>query len=266
MRRRQLAELEDQPWLPQVLRDCITDMLRAVVEPAASLSPIRGHLRRLLDAGETENFVDLCSGGGGPMLALRRAMEADTGRPIRLVLTDKYPNMRAFQAASALEPDRVSYLEVPVDARSVPADLAGARTLFNALHHFEPDEARAILADAARRRMPIAAFEGTDRTLLTLLTVAHAPIGVFLGTPFMRPFRASRLVFTYLIPIVPFLVLWDGLLSCLRAYSLEELHELVEAIGVDDWTWEIGRVRIRWTPWFLTYVVGYPARGGPRNA
>ena len=260
MRRAQLAELEDQQWLPQLLRDCITDLLRAVEEPAASLSPIHDHLRRLLEAGQTDVFVDLCSGSGGPMLVLRRAIEIDTGQPVRLILTDKYPNLPAFEAASALEADRVSYRTAAVDARSVPPDLSGARTLFNALHHFRPDAARAILADAARSRTPIGAFDGTDRTLPSLLAIVVSPLMVLLGTPFLRPFRISRIVLTYVIPVIPVLALWDGLVSCFRSYSPGELQELVKEIAAEGWTWEIGRVPFRRTPWYLTYVLGYPTR------
>ena len=33
------------------------------------------------------------------------------------------------------------------------------------------------------------------------------------ATPFVRPFRWSRLLFTYVIPLIPLLVLFDGTVS-----------------------------------------------------
>jgi len=42
--------------------------------------------------------------------------------------------------------------------------------------------------------------------------------------PTVRPFKPGWLVLTYLIPL---LVLWDGLVSCLRVYSTRELRALV---------------------------------------
>ena len=49
------------------------------------------------------------------------------------------------------------------------------------------------------------------------------PIAV---TPLIRPLRWSRLLWTYLIPLVPVITLFEGLVSCLRTYSVQELHDL----------------------------------------
>jgi hypothetical protein len=49
-----------------------------------------------------------------------------------------------------------------------------------------------------------------------------------------------RLFWTYVAPIVPLLVPWDGLVSGLRLYSLNELREIVEGLPSNDYRWEIG--------------------------
>ncbi len=51
----------------------------------------------------------------------------------------------------------------PVDATAVPAELGGFRTLLGAFHHFPPDVARSILADAAQKRRGLAVLEYTER-------------------------------------------------------------------------------------------------------
>src|SRR5450759_4223616 len=38
----------------------------------------------------------------------------------------------------------------------------------------------------------------------------------FVCTPWIRPFRWSRLLWTYLIPIIPLVFLFDGVVSCHR--------------------------------------------------
>jgi len=38
----------------------------------------------------------------------------------------------------------------------VPDELTGFRTIFSAFHHFRPEEARAVVADAAHQRQGIA--------------------------------------------------------------------------------------------------------------
>ena len=60
-------------------------------------------------------------------------------------------------------------------------------------------------------------------------------------TPFVRPFRWSRLLFTYLIPLIPLLVLFDGTVSMLRIYQPDELRALVAGVpGQESYTWDIG--------------------------
>src|SRR2546425_11759383 len=85
-------------------------------------------------------------------------------------------------------------------------------------------QARAILADAVHNRQGIGVFEATQRRALALLLMLLAPLMMLVVTPFIRPFRWSRLLWTYLIPLVPLVTLFDGLVSCLRTYSVQELR------------------------------------------
>jgi hypothetical protein len=105
--------------------------------------------------------------------------------------------------------------------------------MFSAFHHFRIEEARAVLADAVRKRQGIAVFEGTHRSARAMLLMLLVPLMVLLITPFIRPFRWSRLFWTYLIPVVPLVSLFDGLVSCLRTYSVEELCELTEDLDAE---------------------------------
>ena len=45
------------------------------------------------------------------------------------------------------------------------------------------------------------------------------PVHPGILAPTIRPFRWSRLFWTWLIPLVPFVLFYDGIVSCLRAYS-----------------------------------------------
>jgi len=143
-----------------------------------------------------------------------------------------------------------------VDARAVPASLKGVRTIFNGFHHLPPGDARAVLHAAADAGQPIAIVEVSERRLKTLLGILLVPIAVLLMTPFIRPFRWSRLLFTYLLPLVPLTCLWDGLVSQLRAYTIDELQQMID--GTPEMRWQIGRIPIARGQGRLTYVVGIP--------
>ena len=125
----------------------------------------------------------------------------------------------------------VEFYACPVDARHIPADLEGFRTIFSTFHHFNPEAARAMLADAVNRHQGIAVFEAAKSSFRTMVATAAVPFLCWRVTPHIRPFRWSRILWTYLLPIVPFTLFVDGILSCMRAYSPEDLRELTDGLG-----------------------------------
>jgi hypothetical protein len=72
------------------------------------------------------------------------------------------------------------------------------------------------------------------RKLLTVLSVT-VPIVVLFVTPVIRPFRWSRLLFTYVIPILPLALLWDGIVSAFRTYDQDDIRALVANFPTYDW-------------------------------
>jgi hypothetical protein len=257
MNRLQLVEIEDLPWCPRFLRDAATDYLRFVFELTHQYRPVGEVLRTLLRRHGQRRIIDLCSGAGGPWESLASQVQLTGEHTVSIALTDKYPSGRG-QSLCRDADDRLTYVKYPVDATNVPARLAGIRTMFTAFHHFDPASASAVLRDAARRREPIAIFEVTQRSLVAVLTVAVSPFLVLLLTPFIRPFSWTRLFFTYVIPALPLFILFDGLVSCLRSYSPEEMLQLAGRTDAPGFAWESGTLATR-TPLPVTYLVGYPA-------
>lgn len=258
MRRQRWFEIHDQPWFPGFLRDLTTEALEAVWNENQTYRPIAGLLRDAVEQSGTEQIVDLCSGGGGPWLGLYDDVAA--GRPLRVCLTDLYPNARLLQQRL---PEGISARAEPVDACRVPAELRGVRTIFSSFHHFDPEMARAMLADAFDRREGIGVFEGARRNPATMALTFGVPLLALKCAATARPVKARRILWTWLIPVVPALLLVDGLLSCLRSYSLKDLRELTKGLAAPDYRWEIGEARGGRVP--IRYLVGMPNpyRGTP---
>jgi hypothetical protein len=259
MGRLHLLELEDQPWFPAFLRDGMTDFLSFLgnVSPQPYVEFARLVAERMRSLG-TDRVVDLCSGGGGPGLTLGGLL-SEGGTPVTVHLTDIYPNLRRFEQLSAGRGQGVTFEEAPVDARDVPEHLDGFRVVFNGFHHFDVDDARGVLADAVRKSRGIAIYEMNGRSAPSLLSVLLSPVTLLLVTPFIRPLRLGRLLWTYVLPIMPLAVLWDGIVSCLRVYSPDELRTLVESVpGHDGFDWSIGQLPVPGTPAKATYLLGSP--------
>src|SRR5262249_59485151 len=92
------------------------------------------------------------------------------------------------------------------------------------------------------------------------------PLVVGLATLFIRPFWWRRLLWTYLVPLVPLTCWWDGAVSHLRAYTPAELEQLADEVGVDGYSWRAGRVPLGSAPGRLTYLIGYPTAAAPPAA
>jgi hypothetical protein len=132
--------------------------------------------------------------------------------------------------------------------------------MFTAFHHFRPEAARAILEDAFQRRRSICIFEAGSGGLLGVATMLLVPLNVLAMMLFARPFRWTNLFFTYLIPLLPLVLFWDGIVSMLRIYSPEQMQAMTQDLQAPDYDWEAGRIRARGIPGGLPYIIGRAAR------
>lgn len=260
MRRMQLVELEDLPWFPAILRDGGTAFLAFAERVSGHGRMLAGPLAEALKATGQTHLIDLCSGSGGPAAVIADEL-ARRGVQVEVTLTDRYPHHAAWAALAEADP-RVRAHAAPVDATAVPAELAGFRTVFNAFHHFPPERARALLQDAVDRGQPIGVFEVVSRELPMLLGLLLTPLSVTLSMPFWRPFRWPWVLWTWLVPVMQPFVLWDGLVSWLRIYSVPELEALVAELDAPGWTWKAGRERLGDTPLHATWLIGLPPSDG----
>lgn len=253
MGRIHLFEFEDQKWFPTFLRNYMTDFLQFLSNKTKMYKPIIPVLKRGLEKSGTNQIIDLGSGGGGGLIWLNTALKKDV-QDLKIILTDFYPNIPAFKSIQK-KANNFEYMEESVDARDVPPNLKGLRTQFLSLHHFKPEDAKQILQNALDTDSAIAIFEGQERSLPSIVAMLFSPISVLVTTPFIRPFKFGRILSTYLIPIVPLCVLWDGLVSSFRTYSVTEMKALVESLdGKEKYDWEINKVKSG--PSTILYLLG----------
>ncbi|NCC35531.1 MAG: class I SAM-dependent methyltransferase [Chloroflexia bacterium] len=258
MRRLQLVELEDLAWFPAILRDLATDYLQMMLHVSNPYAPVAPRLHNALEASGEYRIIDLASGGSGPWARMLPLLAAK-GTPVHVTLTDRYPNINAFATLARRFRGNVTFASAPVDARRVPHELVGLRTIFSAFHHFSPEDGRAIIGDAVAQARAIAIFEATARTPTVFMAMLTTPLLVWLLTPLIRPLTPARQLFTYLLPFVPAIVLFDGVVSCLRSYTIDELRSLVEQVpGAESYQWAIGVERAAAAPLGITYCVGVP--------
>lgn len=262
MKRMQLFEVEDFAWFPNFLRQCMTAYLNTVhrlFQTPEALAPL---LLRLLRKHQTHQIIDLCSGGGGAMPIVAKILREQYDEPVQLTLSDLYPNEDVARSINAAGQSWLCYEMNPVNAGQVSEDKQGVRTMICSFHHMPPPVAKKILSDAFQKRQPLCIFEISDNSSPKALWWTAFPFGillVLLVTPFVRPFTFRQFFFTYVLPILPICIAWDGAASNARTYTEGDLQEMLKDLRAPDYSWEVGTVRQKTNPGPMLYLLGQRA-------
>ena len=259
--RKILFEFEDLPWFPAMLRESMTDYLRYILTLTNFYEPVTALLTESLQQTGSNTMVDLCSGGGGPINQVKNNLEMAGTGGIKIILTDKFPNTTAFEFLAAKSTGTISYIQHPVDAMNVSPDIKGFRTMFSAFHHFSREQATAILKNATTANTGIAIFDGGSKNMFTvLLIIIVHPLAFFFLTPFFRPFKWSRIIFTYIIPLIPLFTIWDGIVSITRLYMPAKLMAMAMAVEPANYHWQSGFRKNKWGL-KIAFLIGIPKTG-----
>ena len=259
MKRYHLIEFEDYKWFPESVRDGITDYLRFFITTFNLYKPIVPYIKEMLEKTSSDTIIEMGSGGGGGIERILKQLDEISSIKPKVILTDFYPNLTAFNMIKGRSRGRIDYFPEPVDASNVPEKFKGVRTLFSAFHHFNPQQAKDVLKDAVQKKSAIGVFDGAERKFRYILgVIASTLLFIFLVPLFTEPFRLSRLFFTYIVPLIPIFALFDGIVSMLRMYTPEELLEMAHEAGGNNYVWKSGKLRHKMGA-YVVYLIGYPS-------
>ncbi|KAI2468666.1 hypothetical protein F4781DRAFT_256584 [Annulohypoxylon bovei var. microspora] len=262
-----------------------------LLQPGSPAILVAAILRRVLGASVSRHtYIDFCAGAGGPTPFIERALnqqlsasssssspaapsyaavanpKTKSAAAVDFVLTDLHPNVESWEAASR-QSKHLSYVARPVDASAAPAELLhqyankdgkGIFRLFNlAFHHFDDKLARAILKNTLETSEGFGIFELQERSACGFLTCLLFGVLILLIAPFLYWWAPLRLVFVYALPVVPFVLVFDGIVSALRTRTPDEVEALLRTCGADCDGWEMksGRERFLWPTGYLNWVI-----------
>ncbi len=257
MKRHHWCEIEDKRWFPGTFRNRITDILEFIVVRFRIYEPVVPLIKEVIQHMKTTQIIDLCSGGSGPWSQLQAQLQGPQGC-VSVTLTDKYPNIRAFEKIRERSDGNIQFISEAVDATDVPVYLKGIRTIFSAFHHFEPDVARKILQNTVNSRSAIGIFEFSEKRLDRIPLAVFLLLLVFLIAPFVKPRTFKNIFWSNIVPIVPLLFTYDAIVSHGTTYSPEDLKELIEGIDSKGYEWKIGRIPTQLRSMRITYLIGFP--------
>ncbi|KAI9844009.1 MAG: hypothetical protein M1837_005944 [Sclerophora amabilis] len=285
-------EINDQSWLPPYIRQkvqsCLTLAWTLKLPLIQSLSPaqlVSSTLLRVLAGDVTKyTFVDFCAGAGGPTPTIERDLnrrltrssgvggreraadgkgEWKTDPGVQFLLTDIHPHLEAWEEA-AKKSDHLGFIRESVDAANAPRDLIDAQgkkvfRLFNlAFHHFDDPLARQILKNTIETADGFGIFELQDRTVSSLLTIFIMGLLFVLITPIFFWRSPGHLLFHYIIPVIPVVLIFDGYISSLRTRSVDEVLGLLDgkAAQTAGWKFTSGSEMHTWPIGHMIWIVG----------
>ncbi len=238
----QLIELEDLPWIPQVMRDGGRDLMDFLLRSFNFYGSCADKLEQIVLRTSATHLTDLFSGSGGRILAVREQLR-NKGLNVKIVLTDLLPNPDCIARVKNLNDPLTYFRQESIEAMYVRTQ--GLVTMIGALHRFQPSAVEAFLTQLINNRVPFAICDIAASQFLRSLPLPLAIFALFakavflfmlalLLAPLVCPIRPKTLFFCYAVPVIPLFFAWDGTVSAMRAYTPDELIAMAKSADKDS--------------------------------
>ncbi len=240
-----MFEFNELSLTPVFLRESIVEILGNGFRWGRVLEPAGPVFTEFCRRAGADRVLDLCSGTGEPVSMLVRGLVRHNQPVPRFHLSDLFPNVHAMQRVADQFPGKIEPVPEPVDATDVSPEVdCPARIIINAFHHFSPEVAAGILADAVNKRRAIFILEAFPRDPVRFGAALPFLVAGYLGNPLVAgQDRFKKMVFTYLLPLIGALGMWDAVVSCLRMHGEQELAGMAEQAGGESgYAWEYREV------------------------
>src|SRR6185437_15606025 len=145
----------------------------------------------------------------------------------RFFVSDLYPNIDAWrQIEDELGEKYIAHIERPLSALNAQNSDLKNWSIFTAFHHLAPGTARQFLANFAKYGDGLCIVELTKRRWLDIIPMILGLPAHLIAPFFAKKFKLSKLLVTTVIPIVPIMVSFDGVISVLRTYKPDEIIDM----------------------------------------
>lgn len=229
-----LFEFMDHPRTPRILRETLLDVLDYCNSDFRPYyREIAQEISEIARERDLTTIVELGAGYAPLTSELAKLNRKD----LTLIPCDLYPETTPWKTLVSQFGERVQPIYEPVDL-TVRQDWPEKTVLVlcATLHHIPPAIRRATLKTLHDSAHCILIFEPIRKTPFSMFLVLFALIPALL-TPafrFNRPGRLRRVLFCWLLPIVPLMFVWDGLVSCLRQWSTAEWSRFTASLPNDS--------------------------------
>lgn len=223
-----LFEFGDSALLPPTWREVYHDTLGFVLQASGVYKRMYAPYRDWTSLHGEPEVMDFASGGAGPVQTILETAKSKGISLPRVMLSDLYPQETRYRELELrCGQERVGFISKPVDIQ-VPLKHFQASSIFSAFHHFEPREAKRILNQLLSQGKSVFVAEPFSRSFRNVVLVTCG--GFFLGliAPFFRrPYKVKNFLLSTIVPLIPLMLVFDGLVSVFRTYKADELRAMI---------------------------------------
>ncbi len=223
-----LFEWMDSAFVPKSLRLALRDILEVL---NCHLRPYnRWVLENIVQETRKNTYLAVVELGAGSA-PLTKALSKDPRcEPLKLIPCDLDPDLKAYEKLESLYPEKVQPIKSSVDfSRPHQFGKEALLVLNSTFHHIPYANRKETLRSLLKSGKKVLIFEGVRHNAASVVFVALGFLGSLIAPFFFlnAPERAARVLFwCWLIPAAPFLMVWDGWVSCLRASTTAEWQSL----------------------------------------
>lgn len=227
MRKTRFFEFCDQAWAPQWYQEGLHDYLIFFYRTFGYHKLWQSSLKDFFDKEKQDKVLECCAGNGHclPMIFDEGAEEFMGDK--QMVMSDLYPHAESVEAFK--ESKHFSYYPDPVDVNAIPKELDHSKVFINSFHHLPPQVAQEVLQDSLDKGNQVLILEYVDHNPVTYISMLFGALTTFLTVPFVvkGSNKWKAMFFTYLIPLFPLMLWWDGWVSCWRSYQKKDIHDMM---------------------------------------
>jgi len=211
MKRKQIPQIINVKWYPKFMKELTAEFLSWFVLKTNATKPFIPVIESILKESQMNRVINIDFSLGAGIDTVQHFLQDE------------------------IEVQSIAITEFNTDER-------GVYLFVNSFHQLDQSKAREILNQIAESGNPLVIVEGNNDSLWQIVGMTiFVPLSVLLTAFFVKPFRILRVLFTYLIPLLPLFIMIDGCIALLKLYNPKDLLELTSSVEVAQYRWKAGK-------------------------
>ncbi len=242
------CECNDSPHCPQFIRESILEVLGQSIRDAGVYEKLAPRFIEFCAEAQVKDVLELGAGSGESTAVFLDAIRQTNQSPPHVYISDLFPMVEVMARTCKRFPGVLTPITEPVDIGDL-GDVVShdMHMVLSAFHHLDTGVARVFLQKVQEQKSAVFIAEPFTNSLRAFVPLfLHGFTGLARNGVFSSRMRLVKFFFTFLIPLIPMCLLWDGLISMIRMYSEEEFMAVVASLpdSGQSYLWQYEEVEV----------------------